>query len=698
MGQDLNTLQLLASIETLPGVGGRRLSLFRRLLGDRVADALLHLPSNLHQFKVVKHFSEVNDGQSIIVTAKVMDHKPAKRQGLPYSIVCFDGKYYFDVIYFNGRQPYLQKLFPIGLSKIIVGKAERYMTLWKIIHPDAVFNAEGAPPLKPTQIIYPLTTGVTNACVTRAMHAALSRLPRLPEWIPAELIASNHWPQWDEALRLVHNPATQDDLTMNSLARQRLAYDELLSHQLGLHLARVHTQKQNPGQALLGDGALIHKLMALLPYDLTTGQSNALKEIFHDMAQPLAMARLVQGDVGCGKTIVALLAMVRAVEAGFQAALLAPTDILARQHAATLLPLIQELGLTGAILTGREKGIKRKEILEKLKSGEIHILMGTHAIIQDTVDFAKLGLCVVDEQHRFGVEQRLSLAEKGRNPHVLMMTATPIPRTMVLANYGDMDVSIIAEKPPGRQPVETKVVALSRLSEIIDSVKRPLASGAKIFWVCPLIDESETLDISAALDRYQLLQQFFGAEVGLVHGRMKAQDKDEVMTAFVEGNVNILVATTVIEVGVNVPAATIMIIEHAERFGLAQLHQLRGRIGRGDRQATCLLLYGAQLSETGKKRLATMRDSNDGFKIAEVDLKLRGGGDVLGTRQSGMPAFKLADFITAPDLCRELFSIANKDARRQCQTDPLLQSERGQALKVLLKLFGRDEAIKYTRS
>lgn len=699
MGQDLTALiPLFAPIDTLPGIGGKRLELFKRLLGNRVSDAIFHLPSSLNHFKMIEHFAQAEHGQNIVVTATVMEHKPPRRHGLPYSIVCHDGRYYFDIVYFNARQPYLLNLFPINSRKIIVGKAERYQSLWKIIHPDAVLNAEAPTHFCPKQIIYPLTTGVTNSCVTRALTAALARVPSLPEWLTPELKAQQQWPDWASAIRAVHQPDTVADLGLSNPARQRLAYDELLSHQLALHLSRIHNQIDKPGQALTGSGQFIQKLISLFPYDLTTGQQQALRDIFQDLSKPRAMARLIQGDVGCGKTIVALLAMLRAVEAGYQAAILAPTDILARQHAETMLPLLDQIGLKGEILTGRDKGKKRDQLISRLQSGEMNILIGTHAIIQEDVDFAKLGLCVIDEQHRFGVEQRLSLSQKGHNPHVLMMTATPIPRTMVLANYGDMDVSIIAEKPPGRQPVQTKVMALTRLSEVIAGVQRSITEGAKVFWVCPLIEESEALDISAALDRFEQLKSIFGSQAGLVHGRMKAAEKDTVMEAFIHGEIQILVATTVIEVGVNVPAATIMIIEHAERFGLAQLHQLRGRIGRGDKAATCLLLYGNSLSETGKQRLATMRKSDDGFHIAEMDLKLRGGGDILGTRQSGMPGFKLADFLNAPDLCRDLFIKANKEARLLCQEDPNLTSERGQALQLLLKIFGREAAIKYTRS
>lgn len=695
----INSLSsLFAPLETLPGVEGRRKSLFQRLMGTRVVDALLHLPSNLIQYKPIQSILQAEPGENIIIEVDVLNHAPSIKKTKPYKIICSDGRNTFEIIYFNAIKPYLQKLYPIGARKIIIGKVDRYLAQAKIAHPDAVFDATNAQHFITNEVIYPLTTGVTNKCVQRAINQALSRLPNIPDWLDTRLCQQHGWPDWRNAISHAHTPKSLNDLTLESKVRQRLAFDEFFSHQLGLQLARQYQLRNLPGIIQKGNNQLVQHLLTKLPFKLTDAQKQVVREIFKDMATPHPMSRLVQGDVGSGKTIVALLAMLKAVESGNQAAILAPTDILARQHAETIIDLAATIGVHTALLTGREKGKIKSKILEKLASGEIDLIIGTHAIIQDKVEFKKLGLAVIDEQHRFGVEQRLQLSNKGYNPDMLAMTATPIPRTMQLANYGDMDVSIIAQKPAGRLPIQTKVISLGRLDEIVEGIQRALDEGAKIFWVCPLVKESEVLDLSAAEERFQHLQQLFGTRIGLVHGQMKAEDKDTVMNQFIHQSVDILIATTVIEVGVNVPAATIMIIEHAERFGLAQLHQLRGRIGRGQKAGTCILLYGKQLSQMGRKRLETMRETSDGFKIAEADLRLRGGGDVLGTRQSGMPGFKIADFTEYPEICGTLLSLANREAKRICHEDPLLQGSKGQSLRLLLKIFGRDEAMRYTRS
>lgn len=689
---------LFLPLETLPGVMGKRKKLFERLLGTRVIDALLHLPTNLIHYKPVKSLAHANDADKVIIEADVIEHRPNAYKSKPYKIICQDEYSFFDIVYFNAIRPYLEKLYPIGSRKIILGKVDRKNQYAQIIHPDAVFTAPMTHHLTTHEVVYPLTTGITNKCVQRAIDAALLRLPPIQDWLDLEFLKEQNWPSWREAIIIAHTPKTLEDICFTSKARQRLAFDEFLSHQLALQLGRQFQVLSQPGLSQPGTDTLISPLLKILPFELTASQKEVVREIFTDMAAPHPMSRLIQGDVGCGKTVVALLAMLKAVESENQAAILAPTDILARQHGETIIDLAASIGVKAALLTAREKGKVRSKILEAIEAGEIDIVIGTHAIIQESVSFKKLGLAVIDEQHRFGVEQRLQLSSKGYNPDVLSMTATPIPRTLQLANYGDMDVSIIGQKPAGRLPVKTNVISMDRLDEVVAGVKRALDEKAKIFWVCPLVKESEALDISAAEDRFIHLKQLFGNRVGLVHGKLKSQEKDEVMNQFIHHSVDILIATTVIEVGVNVPAATIMIIEHAERFGLAQLHQLRERIGRGNQPGTCLLLYGKQLSQIGKKRLEVMRETSDGFKIAEADLELRGGGDVLGTRQSGLPGFKIADFIEHPKSCSKLLSLANKEARRICREDPFLESPRGQALRFLLKMFGRDEAMRYTRS
>lgn len=688
---------LFAPLSTLPGVAGRRESLFKRLLGERAIDALLHLPSGIHAYRMVKTINEANIGETVIVQAQVMGHKPAFKRGSPHRVSCYDGSTFFDVVFFHGNATYFTKILPDGSKKIIIGRADKNLSKWSITHPDKVLPLTPEMMVPEKEIIYPLTTGVTNKCVHRVMDAALARLITFPEWHDPSILSQTNLISFNQAIRQAHYPQTINDLSL-SPAHERIIFDELFAHQLALHYARKASEIQIQGCAMAGTGDLIRRLMQELPYEPTQSQKDVIQDIFEDMEKPTPMTRLIQGDVGSGKTLVALIAMLRAIESGYQTAILAPTDILARQHAESMIELADKIGIKTDILTGREKGKKRDKILEELALGNIDLLIGTHALITDSVKFNRLGLAVIDEQHRFGVEQRLALSEKGDNPDILAMTATPIPRTLQLANFGDMDVSVIREKPAGRQPVDTKVLPLNRLNDVIDGVQRGIQNGAKVFWVCPLVEESEKINVSAAVDRYDQLREIFGEKVGLVHGKMKAADKDAVMDQFINGSVDILIATTVIEVGVNVPAATIMIIEHAERFGLAQLHQLRGRIGRGTKAATCILLYGHEMSQIGKERLSTMRQTNDGFEIAEADLRLRGGGDILGTRQSGLPGFRLADFVSYPDKMGELLKLANQETKKIIKENPRLEGERGLAIRLLLKIFSKDDAIRYTRS
>jgi ATP-dependent DNA helicase RecG len=684
------------SITSLQGIGTKRRPLFEKLLGTRVMDVLMHLPCDLIHRRFVNHVNDAKEGEMITVIGEVLTHNPPPYPRKPYSVSCFDGKCFFDLVFFHTKGPYLQSALPLQSKRLISGKLERFQDRWKITHPDHISSPDDEMNRNGPEPVYPLTTGITNKCVSRVIQSALAHVPTLPEWLAEE--HAHQWPQWHEAVTQAHNPHNQQDLEPTCPARVRLAYDELLAHQLSLNLTRRQQQTRVQGHSLKGTNYLQDRIRKNLPFTLTIGQENAIAEITRDMASPQQMLRLIQGDVGSGKTLVAFMAMVLATEAGFQAAILAPTDILARQHAAKLTPLCQTCGIRIALLTGRDQGKKRAQILDDLKNHEVDILIGTHAIIQEDVHFAKLGLAVVDEQHRFGVDQRLALTEKGNNPDVLAMTATPIPRTLMLANYGDMDVSIIRDKPAGRLPIDTKVLPISRIEDVISGVGRALERSAKIYWVCPLIEESEAMDLAAAVERYQALSQKFPHKVGLVHGKLKADEKDAVMDQFINGSIDILIATTVIEVGVDVPAASIMIIEHAERFGLAQLHQLRGRIGRGNQTASCLLLYSQALTTAGRKRLEIMRQTNDGFLISEEDLKLRGSGELLGTKQSGLPRFRIADFTSSPDLYGELLEMANKDARRICQDDPNLSSPRGQALQLLLSLHGRADAAKYSRS
>ena len=687
---------LTRPLTVLQGVGTKRKTLFERLLGRRVADALMHLPCDIIHRRQVNSVLEAREGEVIIIAAEVISHRPPLYANKPYAVSCFDGRYFFDIIFFRANVPYIQSILPLKSKRLVTGKLERYQDQWKIVHPDTVTLPENAGQLTGPEPVYPLTAGVTNRCVNRVIKSALEQTPALPEWLDEG--KASGWPSWQEAIRQAHAPQTLQDLCPQSPARLRLAYDELLAHQVSLLLNRHGQTSKTEGNPLKGNGQLLAKLKSALPFSLTPGQENAFRDISADMAAGQQMLRLLQGDVGSGKTVVALLAMVQAVEAGFQAALLAPTDILARQHREKLAPLCETLGIHMAVLTGREQGKKRQKILEDLKSGQIHILAGTHALIEAWVDFNRLGLVVIDEQHRFGVEQRLKLMAKGKNPDILSMTATPIPRTLMLASYGDMDVSVIRDKPAGRQPIDTRVLPLSRIEDVVNGAGRALKSGAKIYWVCPLVEESEKLDLAAAVERFDALSQMFPGKVGLVHGKMKPAEKDAVMGQFTNGAVDILVATTVIEVGVDVPAASIMVIEHAERFGLAQLHQLRGRVGRGACAAACLLLYGPALSKVGRQRLEIMRRTNDGFLISEEDLKLRGGGEFMGTKQSGLPRFRIADFAAEPDLYGNLLAMANRDAQEICRNDPGLVTPRGQAVRTLLSLHDRADAARYSRS
>lgn len=687
---------LTQPLTSLQGIGTKRRALFERLLGPRVIDALMHLPCDVVNRRFVTSVTQAKEGEIITVIGEVITHRPPSYRGKPYSVSCFDGRHFFDLVFFHAKPAYLQTALPLKTKRLITGKLERFQDRWKISHPDHITAPEDQANFSGPEPVYPLTTGITNRCASRVIKSALPHIPELPEWL--EDNKALPWLRWHEAIQQAHAPQKVEDLDARHSARLRLAYDELLAHQLSIILNRRRQQTKTAGVSLKGNEHLTTQIRQKLPFTLTPGQESAIADVCRDMGSSHQMLRLIQGDVGSGKTIVALMAMAQAVEAGYQAAILAPTDILARQHAAKLIPLCNACGIRMALLTGREQGKKRAQILEDLAAQRIDILGGTHALLEDDVQFAKLGLAVVDEQHRFGVEQRLKLMGKGKNPDILAMTATPIPRTLMLANYGDMEVSLIRDKPTGRHPIDTKVLPLSRLDEVVAGVGRALRTDTKIYWVCPLIEESEALDLAAAVERWEALSQIFPGKVGLVHGKLKAAEKDAAMDQFIHGGIDILISTTVIEVGVDVPAASIMIIEHAERFGLAQLHQLRGRIGRGNQKATCLLLYAHASTEIGRKRLQVMRQTNDGFLIAEEDLKLRGGGELLGTKQSGLPRFRLADFATHPDLYGELLARAHQEARRICQEDPDLITPRGQALRLLLSLHGRDEAAKYTRS
>ena len=681
---------LFAELEGLDGVGPKTARLLEGMEIRAPRDLVFTLPVSGTERRLRPSVLDGPLPGTVTVEAVIGAHYPPRRKGGPYRIVAEDAGTSFQIVFFQARGDYLSRTLPTGQRRIVSGKAELFDGIVQIVHPDHILRVDEAAALPGFEPAYPLTAGLTQKTMTRAARAALARAPELPEWIDPAQKARAGWPGWQAALAAAHAPDGPDDLRPEARARERLAYDELLAHQVTLGLARAARRRQR-GRVTEGDGRLRARVLAALPYRPTAAQTRAVAEIAADMARPERMNRLLQGDVGAGKTLVALQAMLIAVEAGGQAVLMAPTEILARQHHEGLAPLAAAAGVRLDCLTGRDKAADRRAKLAALASGETGLLVGTHAVFQKDVVFADLRLAIVDEQHRFGVRQRLELGNKGAQADMLVMTATPIPRSLALAQYGDMDVSILDEKPPGRKPIRTAMVSSERMDEVVAHLRGAVAEGRQAYWVCPLVDESEAIDLTAAESRFAHLRAALGERhVGLVHGQMAGADKDRAMADFVAGRTSVLVATTVIEVGVNVPQATIMVIERAESFGLAQLHQLRGRVGRGEAASTCLLLYQPPLNEPAQKRLHTLRETEDGFRLAEVDLEMRGAGDLLGTAQSGLPRFQVADL----ERQSALMSIAQSDARALLEVDPQLTSPRGVAMRQLLWLMRQDEALR----
>ena len=688
---------LFAPVTSLAGVGPRQDKLFRYLLGreetPRLVDLLLHLPASVIDRRARPKIRDAVPGTVVTLEVTVDRHRPTpgRNARAPHLVYASDDTGDVVLTYFRAQPGYVEKLLPVGSKRYVSGTLQMYDGMLQMMHPDRVVDEAGFAKLSGIDPVYPLTEGLALGSLRRAMAQALQKLPDLPEWISPDVIRRCKFPPIAEALNRVHMPVELTDILPDGPFWSRLAFDELLAGQLALALVRAQLRRP-AGDRHAGDGHLRSKIIDALPYALTASQRQAAAAIADDLRQPVRMLRLLQGDVGSGKTVVALLAAAAVAEVGKQAALMAPTEILARQHIKTITPLAERAGLSVAILTGREKGKERRELLARLAAGEIDFLVGTHALIQDDVVFKALALAVVDEQHRFGVRERLALTAKGDAVDVLVLSATPIPRTLVLTYFGDMDVSELREKPAGRQPIDTRAVPSSRLDEVMDAVGRALEAGKLVYWICPLVEESEAEGIdhlTNATERFESLQKRFGDRVGLVHGQMKGAEKDRVMAQFAAHEIGLLVATTVVEVGVDVPAATIMVIENAERFGLAQLHQLRGRIGRGSEASTCLLLYKEPLNEMSTARLKVIRETTDGFRIAEEDLKLRGEGDVLGIRQSGLPGYRIA----RSDVHAQLITQARDEALRIMKDNPKLTGERGEALRCLLYLFERDEAM-----
>jgi ATP-dependent DNA helicase RecG len=685
---------LFAPVTSLPGVGPKQEGLLRYLLSrddtPRLVDLLLHLPSSVIDRRTRPKIRDAVQGTVVTLEVTVDRHRPPppRNARAPYLVYASDDTGDVVLTFFRAKPGYVEKLLPVGTKRYVSGTLQMYDGTPQIVHPDRVVDEEAFAKLSGIDPVYPLTEGLALGALKRAIAQALQKLPELPEWISPAVMGRCHFPPIREALTRVHVPVEMTDVLPDGPFWSRLAFDELLAGQLALALVRAQLRRP-AGHRHAGDGHLRQKIIDALPYALTTSQRGAAAAIAGDLQQPVRMLRLLQGDVGSGKTVVALLAAAAVAEAGKQAALMAPTEILARQHVKTVTPLAEAAGLRVAILTGREKGKERRDILARCEAGEIDFLVGTHALIQDDVIFRALALAIVDEQHRFGVRERLALTEKGEAVDVLVLSATPIPRTLVLTYFGDMDVSELREKPAGRQPIDTRAVPDSRLEEVTEAVGRALAAGKRVYWICPLVEESETVNLTDAEARFKSLHQRFGDKVGLVHGKMRGTEKDRVMAQFASGEVGLLVATTVVEVGVDVPAATVMVIENAERFGLAQLHQLRGRIGRGSEASTCLLLYREPLGEMSKARLKAIRETTDGFRIAEEDLRLRGEGDVLGVRQSGLPGYRVA----RSDVHAQLITQARDEALRIMKDNPKLTGAHGEALRCLLYLYERDEAL-----
>ena len=683
---------LFSDITVIPGIGSKLQGAFQKCVGSQVMDVLFHLPVGVIDRRHMPPIFSMEEGQVVTTVVKVIDyHEPAVKSK-PFKVICSNETGQLTIVFFHAYPDYIKRQLPLNQMRVLSGKIERFGQQINMVHPDYIVPLSGLEDIKKIEAVYPMTAGIGHKILHKAVQYALSKLVDLPDWHDPALQQREKWPSWKEALTTLHTPKDGTEIDPNHPGRIRLAYDELLASQLSLRLARK-AMSIGGGESVIGTGVLCRQLREALPFSLTQGQEEVLAQIQTDQQSDTCMLRLLQGDVGSGKTVVALFAMLHAIEAGKQAALMAPTEILARQHYQWIRSITQSLPIEVAFLGASVRGKERTEILKRLASGEIHLAIGTHALFQEKVLFKALGIAIIDEQHRFGVNQRMAFSNKGTQVDTLLMTATPIPRTLTLAMYGDMECSWLKTKPVGRKPIDTRVMSVHKEHEIMSGFKRVIERGERVYWICPLIEESEKLDLAAAQERFVVLNQLYPGRVGLVHGKIPPKDREVTMQQFKEGTLDILVATTVIEVGVDVPEATVMVIEHAERFGLSQLHQLRGRVGRGSATSVCLLLY-EQLNPVAKERLQAIRNSNDGFWLAEEDLRLRGGGEMLGTKQSGLPNFKCVDFSVHHDLLK----MANQDARLTLQHDPELKTGRGEALRLLLHVFSYDTHMRYLRA
>lgn len=682
---------LFADITGLPGIGSKVKALYERIAGTRVVDLLWHFPTSLIDRRSMPAIRDLQTGAiaTVLITVEKYVEPPKNKKNLPFKVLGYNETGFLTIVFFHAYSDYIKRQLPIGEQCVVSGKIDGYEGSKQMVHPDYIYSAKDLEKALRIEPVYALTQGLSGKHVLKTMDKIVNNLPILPEWIEPGYMEKKQWKPWHECIKSVHLPQSEHDLLRSSDAQCRLAYDELLASQLALQLIRRQNITSS-GKVINGDSKLRNALTESLPFTLTHGQKTVLKDIYNDQNSTARMMRLLQGDVGSGKTAVALFAMIHTVEAGFQACIMAPTEILAKQHMDWISSMCAPIGVRVGMLIGSLKSKEKENVLLSIKNGDVDIIVGTHALFQEHVIFKNLGLVIIDEQHRFGVKQRMSLTDKGQKVDTLVMSATPIPRTLTLTLYGDMECSVLSEKPKGRKNIDTRVMPITKLDEVVSSLARVMQKGEKIYWICPLIENSELSDFAAAEERCKHLKKHYGKKIGLAHGRMKTEEREHVMRNFRDGDIDVLVATTVIEVGVDVPDATVIIIEHAERFGLSQLHQLRGRVGRGNKASSCILLY-QNLGETSKNRLMVMRESNDGFRLAEEDLKLRGGGDIMGTKQSGLPQFKVARL----DVHFDLVQIARDDAKLILNKDPNLLSERGCALKTLLYLFEYEQQIKY---
>lgn len=697
-----------SDISSIKSVGPKSAGLFKNLFRKddvHVKDVLFHIPVATAKKNFASSLSFDLVGQNVVIEVEVIDHQSNPRfrsARAPKKIICRNGDVELLVIYFNIPEASLKANFPVGAHRIISGKLEIFDGIYQIVHPQTVLPVERKSEVKEIEPIYPLTAGISNKYLQKIIENIFSKLPILKEWQNKEFLTQNNFATFNNSLLKLHNPKSEEDISLHSPARLRLAYDELLADQLAIAFSRERI-KRSSGVLINSNNTYENRLLEVLPFDLTNGQVEVLAEIKKDFSASQKMFRLLQGDVGSGKTIVALLAMLNVVESDMQAVLMAPTEILAQQHFNGIKKLIAEAGLNIKIelLTGSVKPKDKVLIQSQAEAGEVDIVIGTHALFQDKVNFKNLAFVVIDEQHRFGVKQRMQLAGKGEGVHTLLMSATPIPRTLSLTLFGDMDVSVISEKPQNRKPIQTITIPISRIDEVIESIKRKLEQDEQVYWICPLVEQldennepDEKVKIAAAVDRFKNLQKVFGDDVALVHGQMKPLEKDKAMMSFKNNEKKILVATTVVEVGVDVPNATVIVIENSEKFGLAQLHQLRGRVGRGEKKSSCVLLYSNHISDTSKQRLKIIRETEDGFKIAEEDLTLRGSGELMGTKQSGLPEY---NFAVLPEH-KDLLFAARDDVKYIMHSDQNLSTDRGKALRNLLYLFEYDKFIKNLQS